>query len=160
MGCLVITSGILIWLVARDKNNVIPRKRKFNSWMANFFMAICLSMFPVTAFTFIVVKWFGEANQTLIYQVFFWSWLFLILVYTFRKSNKRTNLETLLLGSILSICLPFVNGHITGGWFWNNIIHNRVDIAVVDVLWILIGFIGLLAFYKTQLFFKQNKIEK
>jgi hypothetical protein len=88
MGCLVITSGILIWLVARDKNNVIPRKRKFNSWMANFFMAICLSMFPVTAFTFIVVKWFGEANQTLIYQVFFWSWLFLILVYTFRKSIK------------------------------------------------------------------------
>jgi hypothetical protein len=53
-----------------------------------------------------------------------------------------------------------VNGHITGGWFWNNIIHNRVDIAIVDVLWILIGFIGLLAFYKTQLFFKQNKIEK
>src|SRR5690606_35221790 len=67
MGCLVITSGILIWLVARNKNNVPAIKRKFNFWLANSYLAICLSMFPVTAFTFIAIKINPVVNQTFIY---------------------------------------------------------------------------------------------
>lgn len=156
MGCLVITSGILIWLVARDKNNVIPRKRKFNSWMANFFMAICLSMFPVTAFTFIVVKWSGQADQSFIYNTFFWSWLGLSFFYTVRKSIKRTNLETLLIGSILSLTLPLVNGFVSNNWIWNTVNSQHIDIMLVDALWILIGVVGLIAYTRSRVFFSQK----
>jgi len=156
MGCLVIASGILIWLVARDKNNVLPRKRKFNSWMANFFMAICLSMFPVTAFTFIVVKWSGQADQTFIYHVFFWSWLGLSWFYTLRKSIKRTNLETLLIGSILSLTLPVVNGFVSNNWIWNTVNSQYIDIMMVDALWILIGVVGLIAYTRSRVFFSQK----
>ena len=158
MGCLVITSGILIWLVARDKNNVIPRKRKFNNWMANFFMAICLSMFPVTAFTFIVVKLYGHADQSFIYHTFFWSWLALSLCYTLRKSIKRTNLETLLIGSILSLVLPIVNGIISNNWIWNTVKRQHVDILMVDALWILIGVVGLIAYVRTRMYFTHKPI--
>lgn len=153
MGCLVITSGILIWLVARDKNNVIPRKRKFNSWMANFFMAICLSMFPVTAFTFIVVKWSVQADQSFIYNTFFWSWLGLSLFYTLRKSIKRTNLQTLLIGSIFSLALPVVNGFVSNNWIWNTVNSQHIDIMMVDALWILIGVVGLIAYTRSRMFF-------
>ena len=156
MGCLVITSGILIWLVARDKNNVIPRKRKFNNWMANFFMSICLSMFPVTAFTFIVVKWYGQTDQTFIYQVFFCSWLALSLFYTLRKSIKRTNLETLLIGSVLSLALPFMNGFVSNNWIWNTVRRHHVDILIIDALWILIGVVGLIAYIRSRMFFSQK----
>lgn len=156
MGCLVITSGILIWLVARDKNNVLPRKRKFNNWMANFFMAICLSMFPVTAFTFIVVKWSGQADQSFIYNTFFWSWLGLSFFYTVRKSIKRTNLETLLIGSILSLTLPLVNGFVSNNWIWNTVNSQYIDIMLVDALWILIGVVGLIAYTRSRVFFSQK----
>src|SRR3546814_2965130 len=38
IGCLVIFYGILIWLVARDKKNVLFHKRKYNFWLANVYL--------------------------------------------------------------------------------------------------------------------------
>lgn len=160
MGCLVITSGILIWLVARNKNNVIPRKRKFNLWMANLFMAICLTMLPVTAFTFIAIKLSTEVNQSFIYSVYFYSWLILTIYYTIRKDINRTNRETLLLGSALAFCIPIVNGVISGNWLWNTIATQRTDIFVIDFLWLLIGMIGLIAYFKSKRFFSTIAAKK
>lgn len=153
MGCLVITSGILIWLVARNKNNVIPRKRKFNLWMANFFIAACLTMLPVTALTFIAIKLKSEVNQHFIYSVYFYSWLILTLYYTLRKDINRTNRETLLSGSILAYCIPIVNGVISNNWVWFTISRRHTDILVVDLLWLTIGTIGMIAFIKSKRFF-------
>src|SRR5690606_32116871 len=39
MGCIVIISGILIWLVARDKKHIPAHKRVFNFWASNVFIA-------------------------------------------------------------------------------------------------------------------------
>lgn len=33
ISCFIIISGILIWLVARDKKSVAEKKRKFNAWI-------------------------------------------------------------------------------------------------------------------------------
>lgn len=154
MGCLVILSGILIWLVARNKNNVIPRKRKFNLWIANLFMAICLAMLPITAFTFIAIRFSPRVDQTFIYSTYFYSWLVLIIYYTIRKQINRTNRETLLLGSILAFCVPIVNGLQTGNWFWYTLITQRTDIFVIDFLWFVIGVIGLVAYFKSRKFFQ------
>ena len=159
MGCLVITSGILIWLVARDKNNVIPRKRKFNLWMANFFMAICLTMLPVTALTFIMVKLsLGLAinvpvDQSFIYKVYFYAWLVFVVYYTFRKSINRTNRECLFIGGILAMIVPLVNGIISGNWIWLTFYHHKTDIFIVDLLWLFIGMVSLFAYLKTKQYF-------
>ncbi|WP_445223488.1 PepSY domain-containing protein [Catalinimonas locisalis] len=40
VSCFVILSGVLIWLVARDKKNVEEKKRKFNDWLGWVYLAI------------------------------------------------------------------------------------------------------------------------
>lgn len=152
MGCLVIISGILIWLVARDKNNVIPRKRKFNFWTANVFLAICLSMFPVTAITFIAIKMAPEVNQTFIYKTFFNLWWIFSLYYIIRKNLNRTNRETILLGSIAALMIPLINGLKTGTWFFSNFSQGNIDIFVVDFLWLCLGIVGLIVLAKLKKF--------
>ena len=150
MGCLVIISGILIWLVARDKNNVIPRKRKFNFWTANIFLAVCLSMLPVTAITFIAVKLSSTVNQSFIYNVYFWSWLIFSIYYIFRKNLNRTNRESLLVGAVAAFLVPIVNGIKTGSWFYNNFFNGKIDLFVVDFLWLILGLLSFIALFKIK----------
>lgn len=150
MGCVVIISGILIWLVARDKKNVPDHKRKFNLWLANIFLAICLSMFPVTALTFIAVKVSAAVDQTFIYQVYFYSWLLFSAYYIIRKNLKRTNRETLLMGSVFSLAIPIVNGICTGNWIWKTYATGAADILFIDMFSLAIAIIGFIAFYKIK----------
>lgn len=150
MGCLVIISGILVWLVARDKNNVIPRKRKFNFWTANVFLALCLSMLPVTAITFIAIKLSPTVDQQFIYRVYFWSWLLFAAYYIVRKNLNRTNREALFIGAISGLLVPIVNGVKTGNWFFNNFINGKLDLFIVDFLWLLLGLISLIAYNKIR----------
>jgi uncharacterized iron-regulated membrane protein len=154
MGCVVIISGIMIWLVARDKKNVPDHKRKFNLWLANIFLAICLSMYPVTAATFIAVKVNIATDMSFIYQFYFYSWLVLSVYYIVRKNINRTNRETLLLGSILSLAIPFVNGICTGNWVWKTYATGATDILIIDLLSLGIATVGLIAYFKIKQ--KQN----
>lgn len=149
-GCLVIISGILIWLVARDKNNVIPRKRKFNFWTANVFLAVCLSMLPVTALTFIAIKLSPTVTQEFIYAFYFRTWLIFSVYFIIRRNLNLTNQETLMLGAIASILVPIVNGIKTGSWFWDNFLAGRMDLFIVDFLWLLLGFISIIALMKIK----------
>lgn len=151
MGCLVIISGILIWLVARDKKNIPAHKRKFNFWAANVFLAICLTMLPVTALTFIAIKLHPAADQAFIYRVYFYSWLALSVVYVARRNLRVTNRETLLVGGLLALCIPVVNGVVTGNWLWNAQRTGAMDIFLVDFLWLAIGVVSLIACYRIRL---------
>lgn len=148
MGCVVIISGILIWLVARDKKNVPERKRKFNLWLANIFLAICLSMFPVTALTFVAVKVNSAVDMSYIYRVFFYSWLLMSVYYVIRKNINRTNRETLLLGSVFSLAVPFANGICTGNWVWKTYASGATDILFIDLFSLSIAIVGFISFYK------------
>src|SRR5690606_4874402 len=143
MGCLVISSGIMIWLVARDKNNVPKHKRKFNFWLANVYLAICLTMFPTTGISFIAVKLSNNVNQDFLYQVYFWTWLLFSTYYIIRRNINRTNRETLLLGSIIAFIIPIVNGVISKKWIWNNLMEGNIDLFSIDFLWICIGVVGI-----------------
>jgi len=155
MGCVVIISGILIWLVARDKKNVPEHKRRFNLWLANIFLAICLSMFPVTALIFIAVKVFPAVDMTFIYRFYFYSWLLLSVYYIIRKDLKRTNQETLLLGSIFSFLIPVANGIYSGNWFWKTYAMGATDILFIDVFSLGIAVVGFISYYKIRQ--KDNK---
>lgn len=155
MGCVVIISGILIWLVARDKKNVPDHKRKFNLWLANIFLAICLSMFPVTAGTLIAVKVYQAADMEFIYRFYFYSWLLFSVYYIIRKNLKRTNQETLLLGSFFSLLIPIANGIYTGNWIWKTIATGATDILFIDLFSLAIAIIGFISYYKIKQ--KDNK---
>lgn len=151
MGCLVIVSGILIWLVARDKGSVPPRKRKFNFWLSNVYLAACLAMFPVTAFTFIMIKMNAAlVDQQFIFRVYFYSWLILGLYYIVRRDINRTNRETLLLGSVLSLCVPVVNGIYSGNWLWKTFAEGATDIFFLDLFWIAIAVVSYISYLKVR----------
>ncbi len=150
MGCIIIASGIMIWLVARDKNNVPNHKRKFNFWAANVFLAVCLTMFPVTALTFIAVKATHLSGQGFLYPLYFYSWLALSVYYIARRNIQRTHAETLLLGSLLGFLVPLANGIFSDNWLWNTWREGAVDILAVDLLWITVSAVGLVTFFKMK----------
>lgn len=150
MGCLVIISGILIWLVARDKKNVPKKKRIFNFWTANIFMAACLSMLPVTAFTMTSLLFIAKPNQSDIYHLYFYSWLILSVYFIVRRNLAITNHQTLLLSSLLCFLLPLIDGIKRNNWFWNTFSQGRYDILFIDLLFLILSIISIVVLIKLK----------
>ncbi|WP_434037518.1 PepSY-associated TM helix domain-containing protein [Formosa sp. 4Alg 33] len=152
--CFVIISGVLIWLVARDKSNVPVYKQKFNSWLVHIYMAICLSIYPITALIFIVVKCFGDdfegGKKVLIYNVFFYGWLALSTIFIIKKDNYFTNKTSLILGSVLGFFVPVANGFVSGNWFWVTWQKGYTQIFVMDIFWILLSLTALAVVFKLK----------
>src|SRR5690606_6978361 len=149
-GCGVILSGIMIWLVARDKPNIPVYKRRFNFWAANVFLAICLAMLPVTAFTLIMVKMLNKVDQSVIYSVYFYSWLVLSVYLVVLRNLTRINKHTLLLSVVLCFLVPLANGLSTGQWLWNTFAVRAYDIFFIDLLFMMFGLGCAFAYYKVK----------
>ena len=152
--CFVILSGVLIWLVARDKKNVSRAKRNFNNWLVSVYMSACLTMYPVTAFTFIMVKFFaddyGGDRKQFIYSTFFWSWLILAVLLLFKKSTHFTNKATLILGGCMGLLVPVASGIKTGNWPWVSVANGYSQIFVVDMFWISLSVIAFAVAFKLK----------
>lgn len=150
LSCFVIISGVMIWLVARDKKNIPEKKRRFNEGVVRYYLAICLSMFPVTALTFIIAKICFPLGRDNMYRVYFVSWLLLSIFFILKKNNAFTNRFCLLSGSILGIIIPLANGIKTGNWFWISFSNHQFQLFFVDVFWIFLSAITLYASYKLK----------
>lgn len=137
--CIVIISGVLIWLVARDKNNIPLKKRKFNTWLTRIYLSLSLSMFPVTAASFIAVKLYPHGGEFFINSFYFWTWLAVTIVFLLQKDIYKICRDNLLAGTLLGICIPIVNGMVTGNWLWKSYVNHYHDILLIDVFWILIS---------------------
>jgi ACR3 family arsenite efflux pump ArsB len=150
--CFVIISGILIWLEARNKKAIPESKRRFNERVGHLYLAMCLSMYPVTALAFIVTKLIPEdmsaQRQTILYEVYFGTWLLMTVLFTLRKSNTLTNRVSLMLGAVLGIIIPILTGLTTNTWFWTSLIHGQHDLLIVDVLWLSLSAMAIYALYK------------
>lgn len=147
ISCFVILSGVLIWLVAREKKSVAERKRRFNRALVNVYVAICLSLYPITALSFIAVKIHGEVNKTFVSDFYFIGWLVLSLFFIWKKDNYFTNKYCLLLGSIIGFFIPVVNGVVSGKWFWLTLNEELFQSFFIDMLWILLSIISLWVFF-------------
>lgn len=156
-GCVVIVSGVLIWHKARDKKSTTAYKRKFNNWLTNIYLSVCLSMYPVTAAAFIVLKCFPDKGMAFTYRVYFWSWLVVTVLLVIRRNNYKTNRDCLLLGSILGICIPLTNGIVTGNWIWNSFKNRYHDILLIDVFWLLLS-IGTLLCWRLMIKKQKTKV--
>jgi len=160
MGCLVIISGILIWLVARDKKNVPERKRIFNFWTANIFMASCLSMLPVTAFTMLSLLFIDKANQSDIYHLYFYSWLVLSAYFIVRKNISLTNHQTLVLSALFCFLLPLADGIKRNNWIWITFNDGRFDILFIDLLFLILALTSVVVLFKIKQHEKLKMIQK
>lgn len=151
--CFVIISGVLIWLVARDKKHVAPYKRRFNSWLVRIYMAVCLGLFPATAATFIAVKLANEAlvdRKAFISETFFWIWLAVSLLLILKKDHYSINKLCLISGGILSLIVPITNGFVTGNWFWKSMSMGYSQLVVVDLFWLVMGLVSFLVVVKLK----------
>jgi len=154
LSCFVIITGILVWLEARNKKSIPEKRKRFNETVGHIYLAICLTMYPVTAFSFIVTKLvpreFDAPRQTILYSVFFITWLLLSLSFWFKKSNYITNKYTLLSGGLLGLLIPVLNGFTTGNWIWYTAANRHYDLFVVDALWFAISIVTLFAVYRMK----------
>jgi uncharacterized iron-regulated membrane protein len=148
LGCVVIISGILIWLVARDKSATPARERVFNFWTANIFLAICLSMLPVTAFTMIALLFLKNPGQADIYHWFFYAWLALGGYFVWRKDIALTNRQTLVLSVALCGLLPVLDGAVRHNWFWRTYAQGQFDLLFIDLLFLSLAVISAVALAK------------
>nr|WP_295922086.1 PepSY-associated TM helix domain-containing protein [uncultured Dyadobacter sp.] len=148
MGCAVILSGIMVWLVARDKVSTEVRKRRFNFWASNLFLAACLGMLPVTAFTFIMLKTLNHIDQSVIYNVYFYSWLLLGGYLMALRNLTLMNRQTLLLSAVLCLGVPLANGFSTGLWMWNTWPQGAFDIFFIDALFLVLSGCSAFAYLK------------
>ncbi|WP_316737500.1 PepSY-associated TM helix domain-containing protein [Pedobacter aquatilis] len=160
MGCLVIISGILIWLVARDKNNVPKHKRVFNFWTANIFMASCLSMLPVTALTMLSLLFIDKPDQSAIYHIYFYSWLVLSLYFIARRSIRTTNHQTLILSAIFCLLLPLADGFKRNNWLWTTFNEGKFDILFIDLLFLILSILSVVVLFKMKQHEKLKVAEK
>ncbi|WP_166921603.1 PepSY-associated TM helix domain-containing protein [Flavobacterium poyangense] len=148
--CFVIISGVMIWLVARDKKNMPEKKRRFNNSVVRIYLALCLSMYPVTALAFIVNKIFYPLTQNNIYSVYFISWLVLTIFFLIKRDINFTNKWSLISGSILGFLVPITNGICTGNWFWKTFANNQIQIFFIDIFWIVLAAITLYVSFKLK----------
>lgn len=149
-GCIVINSGVMIWLVARDKNSVPNYKRKFNFWTANVFLSASLSMLPVTAFTMSAILFIPNPGQAEIYNWYFYSWLILGIYFIVRKNLSLINKQSFLLSSITCLLVPILNGIVRNNWIWSTFSKQQFDILFVDLLFLILGVVCWIIYRKLR----------
>lgn len=147
--CFVIISGIMIWLVARDKKHISEQKRKFNYWLVTVYLAICLGMYPVTAFSFIAVK-FMKVNMMLLYNIYFLSWLVVIVCFIIKKEHRFILKYSLLSGAVLGFLIPIVNGFMTSNWIWKTISNHQYQILFIDMFWLILSLVSIWIYIKLK----------
>ncbi|MBD8490700.1 PepSY domain-containing protein [Echinicola sp. CAU 1574] len=154
ISCFVIISGVMIWLVARDKKHISEKKRKFNAWVVWIYLAICLSMFPVTALTFVCVKLFLQdftpERMTAIYHIFFYSWLAFSVFFVIKRDNYFTNKYALISGALIGLMVPLANGWVSGNWFWKTFMAGENQIFLVDLFWIVLSITALVVAFSLK----------
>ncbi len=149
--CFVIITGVLIWLEARNKKNIPEKKRRFNQAVGYIYLAVCLSMFPVTALSFLVIKLLPQGlsdhKGIILNSVFFGSWLLASVYFWSKKNNYFTNECALLSAGILGFAIPLANGAVSGNWFWRTLTGNQHHIFVTDALWLMLAILSLIIVY-------------
>ena len=145
--CFVIITGVLIYVEARNKKSKTLKQRLYTAKVGHIYLAICLSMLPVTAVSFLFVKiahgYFVD-KQTTIYWFYFITWFVAIVYFRLKRDNYHTNKMNLLLGAVFGFLVPIVNGIVSGNWLWKTFSEEQFDVLLIDLLWIGIAITSLL----------------
>lgn len=151
--CFVIMSGVLIWVEARNKKSMTISQRLYTAKIGHIYLAICLSMLPVTALAFLFAK-FAEGHfenkLSAIYWFYFITWLGFIFFFRFKRDNYFINKCSLLIGAVCGFLIPIANGIISGNWVWSTLSAHQHDILLIDLLWIGIATTALIFYLKIK----------
>ncbi|MEM1220431.1 MAG: PepSY-associated TM helix domain-containing protein, partial [Bacteroidota bacterium] len=140
--CFMLISGVLLWQAARNKRTYTDKQRRFHHRVTKANLAVCLGLFPATATIFVANKlipmdWDGRA--LVVNGIFFGSWLVLIILGLFWDQYARINRNYLLIGGLLALLIPVINGLATGDWIWVTLPQAWYHVASVDIAWLMTG---------------------
>jgi uncharacterized iron-regulated membrane protein len=156
--CFVIVSGVLMWVEVRKKRSDSVARKRFNEGLGHFFLAACLTLFPVTAVSFLASKLFPEGwaehRELALSSLFFGGWLLSTLFLWWKGGNGFTARLSFLTGGIAALCIPLVSGVFSENWLWYTWSKGHYDVFLVDALWL---FLGLTALYSTYRIFAGKK---
>lgn len=141
----MIISGILIWRTTRDNDQHTYKQRLFHHKVTKWYLAICLSMFPAFALIFIankVIPMEMAERTTYVNGIFFIGWLLMTAIGIFWDRYSQQNRNYMIMGGVLSLLVPIVNGLSTGGWIWN-MWSNYHWVAYIDIFWFFSGITAL-----------------
>ncbi|UZR96360.1 PepSY-associated TM helix domain-containing protein [Chondrinema litorale] len=150
--CLVIISGVMVWLKARNTKKYLA-KQKFNTNVGAIYLGVCLGLYPAIALLFILSKTFPVEMENRFIII---SWLFLAFwvlysVYSYRIKNYfLINRNALILSGTFGIAIPIFNGFHSGLWLWKSLSLGYPDTFFVDLIWLLSGAITLLVAVKLR----------
>ena len=89
------------------------KRRRFNQRVGHIYLAICLSIYPITAFSFVFSRvlptLYKESRYTLLYLLFFLGWLGLTVLFANRKNNFWVTKVTLISGGLLGVLVPVLD---------------------------------------------------
>ena len=139
--CYAILSGVMIWLVAREKKTQ-AHKAKFNRNVGAIFIGACMGLFPAIALFFCLVKLFPNSFG-MMSNIFLLFWLAYTVYSYFIKSPFKINKHALLLAGGLGLLIPVLNGIQSGLWFWKSLDMGYPDSFFVDVGWLFMGSVSL-----------------
>ncbi|MGB1041913.1 MAG: PepSY-associated TM helix domain-containing protein [Tenacibaculum sp.] len=152
--CFVIITGVLIWIEARNKKSMSLKQRLYTAKVGHIYLAICLSLYPVIALFFLVIKLlpyqYQTQKMTILYSSFFTVWLLATIFLRYKRDNYFTNKVTLLFGAIFGFLIPLASGFVSNNWIWNTYKAKQFNILTVDLLWIVLSIIALLIYFKIQ----------
>ncbi len=149
--CFVIITGVLIWIEARNKKTMTLKQRKYTVKIGHIYLASCLSMFPVTAMSFVFVKLTTGLfihQKEVIYSFYFCMWLLFTLYFRFKRDNYFTNKYTLLVGGLFSFMIPIVNGIQSNSWLWTSYTQGHKAVFIIDFIWLVLGLLALGIYFK------------
>ncbi|MEM8901705.1 MAG: PepSY-associated TM helix domain-containing protein [Bacteroidota bacterium] len=143
--CFMIMAGVMLWRTARDIKKYTLKQRVFHHQVTKIYLAISLSLFPAVALLFAANKLVPmgmESRISYVNAIFFLGWLALTIVGVFWDKYSQQNRNYAIIGGILSLSVPILNGLVTGGWFWNTFNSFRW-VAAVDLFWLFTGLVSL-----------------
>ncbi|MEM6814318.1 MAG: PepSY-associated TM helix domain-containing protein, partial [Bacteroidota bacterium] len=150
--CFVIVSGVMVWLVAREKKTY-AHKATFNRNVGAIYLGSCLGLYPAITLLFITAKVFPlemESRTQVLNTALFGFWLLYTIYAYFIKSSYKISKHALLISGILGLFIPVTNGIQTGLWFWKSLGMGYSDSFFVDMFWVLLSVFSLIAAWKAS----------
>jgi len=160
--CVVILSGVMVWLEARD-NKKYEAKKRFNTNVGAIYLGISMGLFPAIAFFFCLTKIFPQdisGRFGTMGSVFFTFWFAYILYAYVLRDFHKINKHALFLAGVLGMAIPCINGYQTGLWPWVSLPQGYVDTFFIDISWFFLGLISLITALSVQRLVSHKKKPK
>ena len=156
LSCLVIVSGVIMWVKARDKRNKTEKERQKNFTVEKFILSVSYALILLTAigftFTLLLPDSMQENRQSILYSFFFWSWLALCLILYFTYDRLRTAKRVFVLSAVFFLLAIIIHGFTTSHWPWKTFQFPDQHIFIVDAFLLISALIcfGVFAILKTK----------